>query len=380
MNKGERSRVEKNNEEENFEGIFDNFMNIIKKFNGILVNNEIWFSHDLIKKLNSEIDALYLSFEKGEDLVLFFQCNSLLSDLFWEFDENLTPFITLDIYDKVIPLLRKDNAFSQIIRLKQDIKRNHDPYAEFNPNLENIEQDKEFIKNMFRDLTRYTFPKFLSRGEKEITDITNSIQDELKEFLENSMRSDQYIKDILAKISQAYELFNIFGLFLLLFLRQNKKLGISKYKRAFLKGDKLKISQIYSTNNTQLNQDSLLRELLVEKFSENGSIILILDWVFAFDEIRGLRNLYVHSLSDPKHIRILKKKIEVNYSGKPPFKENSEVIDLKTLFLYTRELHRLIAIVMSKILTAEMTGLLEKFKYFEAHPEELKKFFKELDR
>jgi len=155
MNKGERFRVKKYIEEENFGGIFDNFKTLIQKFNEIIVNNKIWFSGDLIKKFNSKLDSLYLTFENGEDSFLFFQCNSLLLGLLWEFDDNLTPFITLDIFEKVIPLLRKDNAFSQIIRLKQDIKRNHDPYAEFKPNFENIEQDKEFINFFSLSLINY---------------------------------------------------------------------------------------------------------------------------------------------------------------------------------------------------------------------------------
>ena len=184
----------------------------------------------------------------------------------------------------------------------------------------------------------------------------------------------------MAKISQAYELFNSFGLFLLLFLRQSKKLIYGDYKRAFLKRVKLPCNKIYLAKNPSLNQNLLLRELLDEKFSENSSIIQILDWVFASDGIRGLRNLYVHSLSDPMRLRISKKKIEVNYTGKSPFNENSKTIDLKILFLYSRELHRLIAIVMSKVLSAEMTGLLERFKYLDAHPEELDNYLNALGK
>ncbi len=378
MNKGERSRVEKNIEEGNFECIFDNMKTLLQKLNELNLNTEDWFSRDLIKKFNLELNSLYLSFENGKDTLLFFQCNSILSDLLKEFDENLTPFITLDIFDKMIPLLRKDDVISQITRLKQDIKRNHDPYAEFKPTLENIEQDKEFIKKKSTDLIKLTSPKSLTRGKKEISDITNSNQEEFKEFLYKSNRSDQYIKDILAKISQAYELFDSFGLFLLLFLRLNKKLKYSKYKRAFLNRKKLKFNQIYSGKNTRFNQNLLLRKLLIEKFSENCSIIQILDWVFASDGIRGLRNLYVHSLSDPMRIRIFKKKIEVNFTGKSPFKENSKKFDLKTLFLYSREVRHLIGIVMFKVLSVELTGLFERFKNLEEHPEELDKFLKAL--
>ncbi len=380
MNKGERTRVEKYIEDENFEGLFDIMKGFIHKFNERFVDTELWFSHDIIKKFNSELDSLYLSFDNGEDRLFFFRCNSVLSDLLLEFDENLTPFIILDIYEKVIPLLGKDSKFSQLLRFKQDVKKEYDPYADVKLNLDNYKQDMEFIDNKIKDIQRFISPKFLNRGEKEFNDKINDYQEELKEFLKNSFRSDQYIKDILAKISQAYELFNSFGIFLLLFLRQNKKLKYGKYKRAFLKGQKLIWSQIYLAKKYQLNQNSLLRELLIEKFSENSSIVQILDWIFAFDGIRGLRNLNVHSLSDPTRLRISKKEIEVNYTGKSPFKENSEIIDLKTLFLYSRELHRLIAIIMSKILSAEFTGLLENFKYLKTHPEKLVEYLNALNR